>query len=149
MKHDRDVLLCDRIYPVCGGIDAAGTERPRCSARFSFALCRSQRTGEPDQLDEVAPNTNDATTNREISELDHRVVRYLAQNGWSRMHLEEDEEGIPNMKRCFQKNGSVIQVFKTTGRCTMNSPCTAYDGYAIIIYLPGEFPQHGQAQRSG
>ncbi len=48
-----------------------------------------------------------------------------------------EHSGIPDVWRCYQKDGTIVQIFKTTGRCTMNSPCTVYDGFVVITYAPG------------
>ena len=85
------------------------------------------------RLDHEVSGSNDKA-NRHISDLDRRVVRYLADHHWTRMNVGEGG-GIPDMKRCFQKDGSIIQIFKTTTRCTMNSPCAVYDGFAAVLYV--------------
>jgi hypothetical protein len=80
-------------------------------------------------------NGDNATVNRAISDLDRQVVAYLKKHGWS-VKAMGIHSGIPDMERCYQKDGFVVQVFKTTGRCTMNSPCTVYDGFSVITYAP-------------
>lgn len=51
------------------------------------------------------------------------------------MNVGANQGGIPNVKRCYQKRGAIVQIYETTGRCAMNSPCTAYDGFAVTFYL--------------
>jgi hypothetical protein len=85
---------------------------------------------------EVDSKLSNVAATRRIQALDRQVVRFLTNRGWSRIDLEPDTGGIPNVKRCYQKQGIVVQIYQTTGRCTMNTPCTAYDGFAVTIYSP-------------
>lgn len=78
---------------------------------------------------------NDRSANRQIEVLDKRIVHHLKKHGWSVMKVEAGS-GIPDLKRCFQKNNSIVQVYKTTGRCTANSPCNVYDGFTLTFYVP-------------
>jgi len=87
------------------------------------------------RMDHEVLTADDAIANREITDLDRRVVSYLLEHGWSVKPMGR-HSGIPDTKRCYQKDGFVVQVFKTTGRCTMNSTCTAYDGLSVITYTP-------------
>lgn len=77
---------------------------------------------------------DDATANR-ATNLDKRVVAFLVGRGWSVKDMGA-HSGIPDLKRCYQKDGFIVQVFKTTGRCAMNTPCTAYDGFSVITCTP-------------
>jgi hypothetical protein len=85
---------------------------------------------------------DDRTASKQIEELDKRIVAYLRNRGWSPMKLG-GRSGIPDLKRCFQKSDSIVQIYQITGRCTANSPCKAYDGFALTFYIPlqrGEAP---------
>jgi hypothetical protein len=85
---------------------------------------------------QLRPEVRDADANSRINALDSTVTSFLANRGWLRMKTERNSIGIPDLTRCFQKQAAVAQIYKTTGRCTMNSPCTAYDGFAVVLYLP-------------
>ncbi len=90
---------------------------------------------------EITAAIDDKSANEEITRLDEQVVSLLIHAGWSDMQLEADM-GIPNLKRCYRKGNAFVQIFKTTSRCTMNSPCTAYDGFSVTLYLPREQEDH-------
>lgn len=85
---------------------------------------------------EVDSKLSNVAATRRIQALDRQVVRFLTNRAWSRIDLGPDTGEIPNGKRCYQKQGIVVQIYQTTGRCTMNTPCTAYDGFAVTLYLP-------------
>lgn len=74
------------------------------------------------------------SVNKQIQELDKRIVAQLTNHGWTPMKLGP-HSGIQDLTRCFQKNDSRVQIYKTTGRCTANSPCTVYDGFALTFYI--------------
>jgi hypothetical protein len=81
----------------------------------------------------------DADAHSRINTLDSTVTSFLANRGWSRMKLGRNSVGIPDLTRCFQREAAVAQIYKTTGRCAMNSPCTAYDGFTVVLYLPKSY----------
>ena len=71
-----------------------------------------------------------------VKALDQKVVALLTQRRWVALKLGKGGGGIPNLRRCYRKSGVIMQVYETTGRCTMNTPCTAYDGFTVVFYLP-------------
>jgi hypothetical protein len=79
--------------------------------------------------------TNAEATSR-IADLDRRVLAFLQTRGWTRLAARTNNGGIPDLTRCYKKQQTVVQIYRTTGRCTMNSPCTAYDGFTVVFYLP-------------
>jgi hypothetical protein len=78
---------------------------------------------------------DDRAATKQIEELDKRIVAYLRNHGWSSMKLRAGS-GIPDLKRCFQKSDSIVQIYQITGRCTANSPCKVYDGFSLTFYIP-------------
>ena len=87
-----------------------------------------------DRLDyEVPPTVDDQTANKQIENLDKRVVHYLRKAGWMRISTEGRAGGIPRT-RCYAVKEAMVEIFKTTGRCTMNTPCRVFDGFAVIVY---------------
>lgn len=97
-----------------------------------------------DRLDyEVPPTVDDQTASKQIESLDKRVVHYLRKAGWMRISTEGLAGGIPNYRRCYSLKEATVEIFKTTGRCTMNTPCRVYDGFAVIVYgLPKAVRNH-------
>ena len=85
---------------------------------------------------DVGSKLDNATATQQVKLLDDKVVRYLEQKSWAVMDVGPAGGQIPNTKRCYQKQGVIVQVYQTTGRCTMNTPCTAYDGFTVMIYTP-------------
>jgi hypothetical protein len=81
------------------------------------------------------PYMDSRSANKQIEDLDRRIVRHLKKHGWSEMKFGAGS-GMPALNRCFQKNDSIVQIYKVAGRCTANSPCTVYDGLALTFYLP-------------
>jgi hypothetical protein len=67
--------------------------------------------------------------------VDQKVLALLQQKHWVAMKMGKGS-GIPNLRRCYRKSGVIAQIYETTGRCTMNTPCTAYDGFTVVFYLP-------------
>ncbi|MBV8810187.1 MAG: hypothetical protein JO033_16070 [Acidobacteriaceae bacterium] len=84
----------------------------------------------------VSPKLSDKRATSQTAAFDHRVVAFLESRGWSRMDIGPNDGGIPNLKRCYKKQDAVVQIYETTARCTMNTPCRAYDGFAVSFYLP-------------
>jgi len=114
--------------PVTCGIDDTVYRRVRLDYESPFAF-------------------DDAAATRDVADIDRRVVNHLAHYGWRALDLGPDD-GIPTSKRCYSKHGVYVQVFQTTGRCTMNSPCNSYDGFAFVVYLPIHSPSaSGGARR--
>lgn len=85
---------------------------------------------------EIGSDIEEKRATHQVALLDQKVTLYLKQHHWAAMDVGQNGREIPNVKRCYQKQGVIVQIYQTTGRCTMNSPCTAYDGFAITIYLP-------------
>ncbi len=84
---------------------------------------------------DLGSNIDDRSATQQIQRLDRKVVAYLRERRWSTMNVGPNRGEIPNVKRCYQKQGTIVQIYQTTGRCTMNTPCRAYDGFAITFYL--------------
>ena len=93
---------------------------------------------------QLAPGLSDSAATAQIAAFDHKIGSFLTDRGWSPIKVSENHGGIPDLTRCSGKQGTVAQIYKTTGRCTMNSPCTAYDGYAVVLYLPTNLKKNGQ-----
>jgi hypothetical protein len=85
---------------------------------------------------EADESDDDAAATAKVKTLDQRVLAMLAQRRWVAVKMGKGDGGIPNLRRCYRKNGVVAQIYETTGRCTMNTPCTAYDGFTVVFYLP-------------
>jgi hypothetical protein len=75
------------------------------------------------------------TDNRDVSELLGQTLRHLVSHGWSGLYRGNDP-WVTYLQGCYHNGDAFVQVFKTTGRCTMNSPCYLYTGFAVIMYLP-------------
>ena len=86
---------------------------------------------------EIGSDVDNQRATHQIELLDRQVTGYLKQHHWTVMDVGSHGGAIPDLKRCYRKQGVVVQIFRTTGRCTMNSPCTAFDGFSIIVYQPG------------
>jgi hypothetical protein len=112
--------------------DVAGDAAPdqRCGIKNlrSYGLLRLEL--------QLPPELSDHDADARISKIDRTVTRVLASRGWSAMKVSAKAGGIPDLSRCSHKQTAVAQIYKTTGRCTMNSPCRAYDGFAVMLYLP-------------
>src|SRR6185312_5523130 len=93
---------------------------------------------------QLAPALSDSAATTQPAGLDRKITRFLTDRGWTPIKVSENHGGIPDLTRCSGKQGTVAQIYKTTGRCTMNSPCTAYDGYAVVLYLPKNLKKNGQ-----
>jgi hypothetical protein len=85
---------------------------------------------------EADDDMNDAAATAAVKELDQKVLALLTQHRWVAVKVGNGGGGIPNLRRCYRKNGVIAQIYETTGRCTMNAPCTAYDGFTMAFYLP-------------
>ena len=85
---------------------------------------------------QLAPEVTDSDANSRISALDRNVTTFLSNRHWAPRKMASGRAGIPDLTRCSQKQAAVAQIYKTTGRCTMGSPCTVYDGFTVVLYLP-------------
>lgn len=95
---------------------------------------------------QLPPGISNRDANAQIGALDRKVTSFLATHGWSVMKVALSGGGIPDLTRCSQKQTAIAQIYKTTGRCTMGSPCTVYDGFAVVLYLP-KIPAQVNSQR--
>ena len=84
---------------------------------------------------ETDEEMKDAAATAKVKALDQKVVLMLVQKRWTAVKMGKGS-GIPNLRRCYRKSGVIAQIYETTGRCTMNTPCTAYDGFTVVFYLP-------------
>ncbi len=75
------------------------------------------------------------SADREVKALDRRVLRALLRGRWIAIDMGPGR-GIPNLRRCYGKDGAITQIYETTGRCTMNSSCRYYDGFSVVFYFP-------------
>ena len=108
-------------------------------ARFPERACEIKDANAYDVVlmnHDVDSKLDDKSATREVQALDRKVVRYLEEERWVAMHVWPNGGGIPDTRRCYQRQGVVVQIYQTTGRCTMNSPCTAYDGFTVMVYTP-------------
>ena len=88
-------------------------------------------------LDQEVPSSlSDREATSQVEALDRKVVALLAERNWSKIDMGGPSKSIPDLTRCYRKQGAILQIFKTTGRCTMNLPCTAYDGFTVNSFLP-------------
>jgi hypothetical protein len=85
---------------------------------------------------QLAPDVSDAAATAQIGALDRQITSFLADRGWTPVSAGAAHGGIPDLTRCSGKQKAIAQIYKTTGRCTMNSPCNAYDGFTVVLYLP-------------
>ena len=85
---------------------------------------------------EADEEMKDASATAKVKALDQRVLQLLVQKRWTAVKMGKGGGGIPNLRRCYRKSGAIAQIYETTGRCTMNTPCTAYDGFTVVFYLP-------------
>jgi hypothetical protein len=90
---------------------------------------------------ELAPRVSDSAATARIGALDRQITGFLADRGWMPISTGPNHGGIPDLTRCSGKQNAIAQIYKTTGRCTMNSPCTAYDGFTVVLYLPKNLKQ--------
>jgi hypothetical protein len=84
---------------------------------------------------EADSEEKDAAATAKVKALDQRVLQLLVQRKWVAVKMGEGGGGIPNLRRCYRRNGVIAQIYETTGRCTMNTPCTAYDGFTVVFYI--------------
>jgi hypothetical protein len=85
---------------------------------------------------EADEEMKDAAATAKVKALDQKVLALLQQKHWAAIKMGKGGSGIPNVRRCYRKSGAIAQIYETTGRCTMNTPCTAYDGFTVVFYLP-------------
>jgi hypothetical protein len=129
------------------------TSRPNLTAGPAAAPYQVCGIENPDhyevlRLDEqLAPQLSDSAATAQIAALDRRISRFLTGRGWTPIKLSGQRRGIPNLTRCFEKHETTVQIYKTTGRCTMNSPCKAYDGFAVVFYIPNNSGDNKSAQK--
>ena len=84
---------------------------------------------------EADEDMKDAAATAKVKSLDQKVVALLTQRRWVALKMGKGG-GIPNLRRCYKKSGVITQVYETTGRCAMSTPCTAYDGFTVVFYIP-------------
>ena len=82
------------------------------------------------ELAYVDDSVDDRAPGKVIAALDKRVSRYLLRSGWLKI---ESSGGAPET-RCYRLNDAVVEIYKTTGRCSMNTPCRAFDSIAVAVY---------------
>jgi len=85
---------------------------------------------------EADEEMKDAAATAKVKAVDQKVLALLQQKRWAAVKMGKGGGGIPNLRRCYRKGGIIAQIYETTGRCTMNTPCTAYDGFTVVFYLP-------------
>jgi len=84
---------------------------------------------------EVDQEVKDAEATAKVKALDQKVLQLLTSRRWTTIKMGKGS-GVPNLKRCYRKSGVIAQIYETTWRCTMNTPCTAYDGFTVVFYMP-------------
>lgn len=91
------------------------------------------------EIDHTASsNLNDQDATAEIIALNRKIDNSLKQRGWSKMDIPlEHREELPRWVGHYSKKGVTIRIYLETARCTMNSPCTAFDGLQLILNTPG------------
>ena len=77
-----------------------------------------------------------AAATAKVKAVDQKVLALLQQKHWVAIKMGKGGSGIPYLRRCYRKSDAIAQIYETTGRCTMNTPCTAYDGFTVVFYLP-------------
>lgn len=85
---------------------------------------------------QLAASISDRDATAQVGVLDTKVSGFLKKHDWSVLKVASSGGGIPDLTRCYRKQSAIAQIYQTTGRCTMGSPCTAYDGFTIVMYLP-------------
>lgn len=85
---------------------------------------------------EVDSEEKDTAATAKVKALDQKVLALLTQRRWVAVKMAKAGAGIPNLRRCYRKSGVIAQIYQTTGRCTMNAPCTTYDGFTVVFYIP-------------
>ena len=85
---------------------------------------------------EVDSELKDAAAMTKVKSLDQKVVQMLVGRHWVAIKMAKGGGGIPNLRRCYRKSGVIAQIYQTTARCAMNRPCTAYDGFTVVFYMP-------------
>ena len=85
---------------------------------------------------EADEEMKDAAATAKVKALDQKVLALLQQKHWGAVKMGKGGGGIPNLRRCYRKSGVIAQIYETTGRCTMNTPCTVYDGFTVVFYVP-------------
>lgn len=96
---------------------------------------------------QIAPDLSDSAATSKIAALDRKISSFLADRGWTPIQIGGKHNGIPDLTRCSGKQRVIAQIYKTTGRCTMNSPCAAYDGFAVVLYLPKDYSKNKELQK--
>src|SRR5262249_5930409 len=100
--------------------------------------CGIQNAGayEAVRLDyEVDQEVKDTEATAKGKALDQKVLQLLTPRRWAAIKMAKGAS-IPNLRRCYRKSGVIAQIYETTGRCAMNTPCAAYDGFTVVFYMP-------------
>jgi hypothetical protein len=101
--------------------------------------CGIQDTGQYEIVElehEVDEDLNDEAATQEVKALNEKVLRLLQQGHWTAMKTGPNKEGIHSLDSCHRKDAVIVQISGETARCTMNTPCTAFDGLSVLFYLP-------------
>jgi hypothetical protein len=149
----RRMLFAAGMAAGCSGVRAATGDPPELKQIQTMAVwrmshpdvgtaedaCGMANAGayEVVRLDfEADDDMNDAAATAKVKALDQKVLQLFLQRRWTAIEMGKGGRGVPNLRRCYRKSGVIAQIYETTGRCTMNTPCTAYDGFTVVFYLP-------------
>jgi len=104
--------------------------------RFQFKICGTGDSGSYMPITFVygaSSSLDNAAANAAVDKLIAEVTQLVQKNGWKMGSTD-----------CYTKGSVFVDFGKGTGRCTMNSPCTAYDILSVTLYIP--VPPAGAAQ---
>jgi len=83
----------------------------------------------------VPYNIENAVATSEINKLNSKVIKYMKDVGWPVVSVNDKFFSSSPDTFCYEKNGVVFSYTIGTGRCTMNTPCRAYDTLAANVYI--------------
>lgn len=75
-----------------------------------------------------------------VDRLNAGVIELLEKNGW-KLHRSPPGAGVAD---CYAKELTFVELGKGTSRCTMNSPCNAYDELYVTVYVPASVRDRAQ-----
>lgn len=86
----------------------------------------------------ASSDLDDDEATAQITALNRKIDTFLKQQGWSKTDIPfEHREELPRWTGHYSKKDATIRIYLETGRCSMNSPCTTFDGLQVTLNTPG------------
>ncbi len=77
---------------------------------------------------------DDAAATAAITKLQQEVAQILQQHQW----IPANGASASGPPTTYRRGDSVAELSVGTGRCTMNSPCSAFDSLTVTVYIAPE-----------